>query len=60
MTPRPDDHVLVDTNVLLSASDSGRPTHAAAVEASDAGRLVWAAPFVPTVPGTDAYTDQLR
>lgn len=32
MTPRPDDHVLVDTNVLLSASDSGRPTHAAAVE----------------------------
>ena len=23
------------------------------------GRVVWSAPFVPTVPGTDAYTDEL-
>jgi hypothetical protein len=22
-------------------------------------RVVWASPFIPTVPGTDTYTDQL-
>ena len=28
--------------------------------ASDApGRVVWSAPFVPTIPGTDVYTDEL-
>jgi hypothetical protein len=32
---------------------------AAAVEASGLGRLVWASPFVGTVPGTDTYTDRL-
>ena len=24
------------------------------------GRVVWASPFIPTVPGTDRYTDRLR
>ena len=32
----------------------------AAVEASGLGRLEFAAPFIPTVPGTDRYVDQLR
>jgi hypothetical protein len=32
---------------------------AAAVEASGLGRVVWASPFIPTIPGTDTYTDQL-
>ena len=31
----------------------------AAVEASGLGRVVWASPFIPTIPGTDTYTDQL-
>ncbi|CAN5834160.1 hypothetical protein BH24ACT3_BH24ACT3_02380 [soil metagenome] len=33
--------------------------HDAALEAAGVGRVRWAAPFVPTVPGTDTYTDQL-
>ncbi len=32
---------------------------AATVEASGLGHLVWASPFVGTVPGTDTYTDRL-
>ena len=32
----------------------------AAVEASGLGRLEFAGPFIPTVPGTDTYVDQLR
>jgi hypothetical protein len=27
---------------------------------SGVGNVVWSSPFVPTVPGTDTYTDQLR
>lgn len=30
-----------------------------AVEAAGAGRVAWAGAFIPTVPGTDRYTDQL-
>jgi len=33
--------------------------HGAELDASGAGRLVWAGPFIPTIPGTDTYTDQL-
>jgi hypothetical protein len=36
--------------------------HTAACESAVArgiGRVVWSAPFVPTIPGTDAYTDEL-
>jgi hypothetical protein len=29
------------------------------VEASGLGRVVFAAPWIPTVVGTDRYTDQL-
>jgi hypothetical protein len=30
------------------------------VEASGLGRVLWQGPFIPTIPGTDTYTDQLR
>ena len=35
--------------------------HAAAaeLERDGIGRMLWTAPFIPTVPGTDTYTDQL-
>lgn len=33
--------------------------YAEAVDGSGLGRVVLAAPFIPTVPGTDTYTDQL-
>jgi hypothetical protein len=32
----------------------------AAVEAAGQGRVELAAPFLPTLPGTDTYVDQLR
>ena len=31
----------------------------AALEGAGLGRLLWASPFIPTVVGTDTYTDQL-
>ena len=30
-----------------------------AFEKSGLGRVLWASPFVPTIPGTDRYTDEL-
>jgi hypothetical protein len=38
---------------------SGFAEEGAALAASGLGTLLWAAPFIPTVPGTDTYTDQL-
>jgi hypothetical protein len=32
---------------------------AARLEADGIGQMLWTAPFIPTIPGTDAYTDQL-
>jgi hypothetical protein len=32
---------------------------AAQLERDGIGRILWTAPFVPTIPGTDTYTDQL-
>ena len=29
------------------------------LHAEGAGEVLWAAPFIPTIPGTDTYTDQL-
>ena len=29
------------------------------VEATGQGSVVYASPFIPTIPGTDTYTDQL-
>ena len=37
----------------------GFADHADRLAASGQGTLTWAAPFRPTVPGTDIYTDQL-
>lgn len=56
-----------DRRMLLMAFTDGDPrecwdTFAGLGEAIAAGGLAtlsWAAPFVPTVPGTDTYTDQL-
>jgi len=33
--------------------------YAEALAAGGDGTVRWAAPFVPTVPGTDRYTDRL-
>jgi len=33
---------------------------AKAIEASGIGTVAFASPFIPTIPGTDTYTDQLR
>jgi hypothetical protein len=57
-----------DTSLLLLCFLEEEPTaswpslfgdHAAELDASGAGRLVWASPFIPTIPGTDTYADQL-
>ena len=32
---------------------------AQAIEESGIGRIAIASPFIPTIPGTDSYTDQL-
>jgi hypothetical protein len=34
-------------------------TYAEAIDASGAGRVTFAAPFLPTIVGTDTYTDEL-
>jgi len=34
--------------------------HGELLEASGLGRVEWATPFIPTLPGTDTYTDALR
>ena len=41
------------------AWDGGFADHGQRLAASGRGTLTWAAPFRPTVPGTDIYTDQL-
>ena len=33
--------------------------HADEVAAVGGTRVLWSGPFIPTVPGTDTYTDQL-
>ena len=38
----------------------GLAAHAAEVAETGLGRVDWAGPFIPTIPGTDIYTDQLR
>ncbi len=32
---------------------------AAQLEADGIGTMLWTAPFIPTIPGTDTYTDLL-
>ncbi len=38
-------------------TSSGRPPSGSA--ADGVGEMLWTAPFIPTIPGTDTYTDQL-
>jgi hypothetical protein len=53
--------------VLTLSFTAGPPTarwaeHRAAAErmqADGVGEVLWSAPFIPTIPGTDTYTDQL-
>jgi hypothetical protein len=33
--------------------------HGKELEGTGLGRLLWAGPFIPTIPGTDTYTDRL-
>ena len=33
--------------------------HGKELEATGLARLLWASPFIPTIPGTDTYTDEL-
>jgi hypothetical protein len=42
------------------AWDADLVPHGKAVEAEGPARVVWASPFIPTIPGTDTYTDRLR
>ncbi len=41
------------------AWDSVITAHRQALEKSGKGRVVAALPFIPTIPGTDTYTDML-
>lgn len=43
----------------LTCWDQTISTIPATVAASGLGKVTWAGPFIPTVPGTDRYTDQL-
>ena len=33
--------------------------HGKELEGTGLATLLWAGPFIPTIPGTDTYTDQL-
>jgi hypothetical protein len=65
--PRPDPAVLERRYLLLSflevAPGNGWAGPAAefdlALTASGLGKVIYAAPFIPTVPGTDKYVDEL-
>ena len=46
----------VDYNRWWRALSAGQRT---AVPDSGVGRILWASPFIGSVPGTDAYRDQL-
>jgi hypothetical protein len=45
--------------LTLSFTTAGPSAEAPAPADRDAGEVLWAAPFLPTVPGTDTYADQL-
>jgi hypothetical protein len=57
----------VEGHVLNLSFTTDSPTtwwdeqHAAAeqLEREGIGRMLWTAPFIPTIPGTDTYTDAL-
>jgi hypothetical protein len=56
------DGCLLNLSFTTSAPDTWWPEQRAAaqrLEADGVGQLLWTAPFIPTVPGTDRYTDAL-
>ena len=53
---------LVDLSFSRSSAAGAWDAHRAAaneLERTGLGRVLWSAPFLPTIPGTDAYTDEL-
>ena len=57
----PDRRVLNLSFTTDSPAEWWDEQHAAAaeLERDGIGRMLWTAPFIPTIPGTDTYTDQL-
>ena len=56
------DGCLLNLSFTTGAPDSWwdeQRTAADALVADGVGEMLWTAPFVPTIPGTDTYTDQL-
>ena len=56
------DGCLLNLSFTTSAPDSWWGEQRAAADAlrgDGIGEMLWTAPFIPTIPGTDAYTDQL-
>jgi hypothetical protein len=49
----------LDRRVLVLSFLPDRPTAALSSLAAGAGTVLWSAPFIPTIPGTDTYTDEL-
>ena len=50
----------LDADPLEVWERDGFAEHADLVARTGLGRVDWAGPFIPTIPGTDTYTDQLR
>jgi hypothetical protein len=53
---------LLNLSFTTASPDTWWPEQRAAADrlrADGVGEMLWTAPFVPTVPGTDTYTDQL-
>ena len=50
---------LTFTNAPPEQAWEGHRAAGADIERKGMGRVLWSAPFIPTIPGTDTYTDQL-
>ena len=50
----------LDTDPLVVWESDGFADLPATTAKTGLGRVDWAGPFIPTIPGTDIYTDQLR
>ena len=53
---------LLHLSFTTASPDSWWAEQRAAAErlvADGIGEMLWTAPFIPTIPGTDTYTDQL-
>jgi hypothetical protein len=50
----------LDADPLDVWERDGFTEHSAVLQRTGLGRVLWSGPFIPTIPGTDTYTDQLR